>query len=79
MSDQLTRNGAVAAVAHVLREGGKFQGLDAEDWADVILGGGEAQDVHSALAALLQPDHIGAAQERERLADEISKFIEEPA
>lgn len=76
MSDQLTRNGAVAAVAHVLREGGKFRGWDAEDWADVILCGGEPQDLYDRLAALIEPQNEQTNGVRDLVIDEIITIAE---
>lgn len=72
----LHENGFIAAVASCLRGGGKAFGLDAEQWADVILCGGEPQDLYDRLAALIEPQNEQTVIVRRTVIDEIKTIAE---
>jgi len=72
----ISQTGAAAGVAACLRNGGSAFGFDAEQWADIILMGGEPQDLYNVIAALIDPNNEQAAIERERLHNEINSIAE---
>lgn len=67
----ISQNGLAAGVAACLRGGGSAFGFDAEQWADILLMGGEPQDLYELLAAFIDPDSSESTAARERLHNEI--------
>lgn len=63
-------------MAACLRTGGTAFGLDAEQWADVILCGGEPQDLYDRLAAMIEPDNEQTNGVRAIVANEIMNIAE---
>jgi hypothetical protein len=72
----LHEDGFIAAVASCLRDGGKAFGMDAEEWADVILCGGEPQDLYDRLAALIEPNNEQTTAVRRTIINEIIQVAE---
>lgn len=71
----IQQNGAVAAVAACLRNGGKAFGLDAEQWADILLMAGEPQDLYDRLAAMLEPQSPQSDEVRQVVVNEIIDHV----
>lgn len=72
----ISQSGAAAAVAACLRNGGTAFGFDAEQWADIILMGGEPQDLYNRLAALIEPENEQSRTERQHIHEEIAELAE---
>lgn len=68
----ISQNGLAAGVAACLRNGGSAFGFDAEQWADILLMGGEPQDLYDLLAAFVDPESKQSAAARQRLHNEIA-------
>jgi len=72
----ISQTGIAAGVAACLRNGGTAFGFDAEQWADIILMGGEPQDLYNRLAALIDPESPQSRAERQRIHEEIAELTE---